>query len=86
MAREHNVDAIHPGYGFLSERADFAQACEAAGVRFIGPPPKVVHDMGDKVEARKLGTAGASARAQQQVWRRALTDVGSTFCVRAALC
>lgn len=48
------MDAIHPGYGFLSERSDFAQACEDAGVRFIGPSPEVVHKMGDKVEARAL--------------------------------
>lgn len=46
------MDAIHPGYGFLSERADFAQACLDAGIQFIGPSPEVVHKMGDKVEAR----------------------------------
>uniref|UniRef100_A0A3B4BYS0 pyruvate carboxylase n=1 Tax=Pygocentrus nattereri TaxID=42514 RepID=A0A3B4BYS0_PYGNA len=54
VAKENNVDAIHPGYGFLSERSDFAQACEEAGVRFIGPSPEVVRKMGDKVEARAL--------------------------------
>lgn len=54
VCQENNVDAIHPGYGFLSERADFAQACADAGVRFIGPSPEVVHKMGDKVEARGL--------------------------------
>ncbi|XP_016105870.1 pyruvate carboxylase, mitochondrial-like [Sinocyclocheilus grahami] len=54
VAKENNVDAIHPGYGFLSERADFAQACVDAGVRFIGPSPEVVCKMGDKVEARAL--------------------------------
>ncbi|XP_066537024.1 pyruvate carboxylase, mitochondrial [Hoplias malabaricus] len=54
VAKENNVDAIHPGYGFLSERADFAHACENAGVRFIGPSPEVVRKMGDKVEARAL--------------------------------
>lgn len=53
-SQENNVDAIHPGYGFLSERADFAQACAEAGVRFIGPSPEVVRKMGDKVEARAL--------------------------------
>lgn len=52
--QENNVDAIHPGYGFLSERSDFAQACADAGVRFIGPSPEVVRMMGDKVEARAL--------------------------------
>ncbi|XP_059810905.1 pyruvate carboxylase, mitochondrial-like isoform X2 [Hypanus sabinus] len=54
VAKENEVDAIHPGYGFLSERADFAQACVDAGVRFIGPPPEVVRKMGDKVEARAI--------------------------------
>ncbi|MFT7796437.1 pyruvate carboxylase, mitochondrial-like [Arapaima gigas] len=54
VAKENNVDAIHPGYGFLSERADFAQACADAGVRFIGPPPEIVRKMGDKVEARAI--------------------------------
>ncbi|KAK3566921.1 hypothetical protein QTP86_004930 [Hemibagrus guttatus] len=52
--KENNVDAIHPGYGFLSERSDFAQACVDSGVRFIGPNPEVVRKMGDKVEARAL--------------------------------
>uniref|UniRef100_A0A8C2PYD9 pyruvate carboxylase n=1 Tax=Cyprinus carpio TaxID=7962 RepID=A0A8C2PYD9_CYPCA len=54
VAKENGVDAIHPGYGFLSERADFAQACMDAGVRFIGPTPDVVRKMGDKVEARAI--------------------------------
>lgn len=48
------MDAIHPGYGFLSERSDFAQACADAGVMFIGPSPDTVRKMGDKVEARSL--------------------------------
>ncbi|XP_056366400.1 pyruvate carboxylase, mitochondrial [Oenanthe melanoleuca] len=57
VAQENEVDAIHPGYGFLSERADFAQACLDAGVRFVGPRPDVVRRMGDKVEARALAVA-----------------------------
>ncbi|KAF6105388.1 pyruvate carboxylase [Phyllostomus discolor] len=57
VAKENNVDAVHPGYGFLSERADFAQACRDAGVRFIGPSPEVVRKMGDKVEARAIAIA-----------------------------
>ncbi|MEQ2194967.1 hypothetical protein XENOCAPTIV_005316 [Xenoophorus captivus] len=52
--QDNGVDAIHPGYGFLSERADFAQACSDAGVRFVGPSPETVRKMGDKVEARSL--------------------------------
>uniref|UniRef100_A0A2A4K9L4 Pyruvate carboxylase n=1 Tax=Heliothis virescens TaxID=7102 RepID=A0A2A4K9L4_HELVI len=53
VAKENDVDAVHPGYGLLSERADFAQAVVDAGLRFIGPAPSVVQQMGDKVAARK---------------------------------
>ncbi|KAL5287229.1 PC family protein [Megaselia abdita] len=53
ICKEHNVDAIHPGYGFLSERSDFAQAAIDAGINFIGPAPETVKQMGDKVAARQ---------------------------------
>ena len=53
-ALETGADAIHPGYGFLSENAAFAEACEAAGITFIGPPAAAMQAMGDKVQARKL--------------------------------
>ncbi|XP_017012581.1 pyruvate carboxylase, mitochondrial isoform X1 [Drosophila takahashii] len=52
VCKENDVDAVHPGYGFLSERSDFAQAVIDAGLRFIGPSPNVVQKMGDKVAAR----------------------------------
>ncbi|XP_014748525.1 PREDICTED: pyruvate carboxylase, mitochondrial [Sturnus vulgaris] len=60
VAQENEVDAIHPGYGFLSERADFAQACLDAGVRFVGPRPDVVRKMGFGVlgGGRNLGSLG----------------------------
>jgi acetyl-CoA carboxylase biotin carboxylase subunit len=48
-----NVDAIHPGYGFLAESAYFAEICEACNIKFIGPRPAVIQLMGDKVEARR---------------------------------
>lgn len=54
IARENQVDAIHPGYGFLSEKAEFAEACEAAGITFVGPGPQVLARLGDKTTAREL--------------------------------
>lgn len=53
LAKENDVDAIHPGYGLLSESGDFAKACIKNGIRFVGPSPDVMYRMGDKVEARK---------------------------------
>ena len=57
VAREADVDAIHPGYGFLSENPDFAAACESAGLVFVGPSPQVLRTMGNKVAARNLAVA-----------------------------
>ncbi len=54
VAREAGVDAVHPGYGFLSENPDFAEACDAAGLIFIGPPAEVMRRVGNKVSAREL--------------------------------
>ena len=54
LAKRRGVDAIHPGYGFLSENADFARACEAAGITFIGPPSDVLGKMGDKLSAKQI--------------------------------
>ena len=54
LAQEHGCDAIHPGYGFLSESAEFARACAAAKITFIGPDAKVLDCFGDKASARRL--------------------------------
>src|ERR671917_259992 len=53
VAEITNVDAIHPGYGFLAESAYFAEICEACNIKFIGPRASVIQMMGDKVEARR---------------------------------
>lgn len=54
LAKEKGVDAIHPGYGFLSENPEFARACEEAGITFIGPNPELLEMMGDKTAARSV--------------------------------
>src|SRR6202047_2171638 len=61
LAKERGVDAIHPGYGFLSENPAFARACEEAGITFIGPTPELLELLGDKTAARRLAaSAGVS--------------------------
>ena len=54
VAREAQADAVHPGYGFLSESPEFADACQGAGIVFVGPSPEVLRQLGNKVQARAL--------------------------------
>lgn len=54
LAKKKEVDAIHPGYGFLAENADFARACRDAGIAFIGPTPEILDQMGDKINSKKI--------------------------------
>jgi acetyl-CoA carboxylase biotin carboxylase subunit len=59
-AKRHGAEAIHPGYGFLSENADFAEACTAAGIVFIGPPADAIRKLGSKTAARQLAIAAGA--------------------------
>ncbi len=56
------AEAVHPGYGFLSERTSFAEALDKAGIAFIGPPPNAIAAMGDKIESKKLARDGRGQR------------------------
>ncbi len=57
LAKKHNIRALHPGYGFLSENAAFAERCAAAGITFVGPPAKAMNDMGDKARSKAIMSA-----------------------------
>ena len=67
IARRAGADALHPGYGFLSENADFAEACAAAGVTFIGPPASAMRTMGSKTRARQAADAAGMPRVPGSV-------------------
>ena len=85
------AEAVHPGYGFLSEQAAFAQACEDAGLVFVGPSPKTLQMLGDKVEARRIAQAagvptvpGSPGRVSPDEARRLAGRVGFPLLIKAA--
>ncbi|KAK0628224.1 carbamoyl-phosphate synthase L chain, ATP binding domain-containing protein [Bombardia bombarda] len=57
LAKQHGIQALHPGYGFLSENPAFARACEDAGIVFVGPPARAMAEMGDKARSKEIMTA-----------------------------
>ncbi|HUR75635.1 MAG TPA: biotin carboxylase N-terminal domain-containing protein [Sporichthya sp.] len=95
-AAKVGADAVHPGYGFLSENADFAEACVAAGLIFIGPPPAAIRSMGDKVTSKEImaangvptlqgvTVAGPSADGDSQDLQAALADIGLPAIIKAS--
>ena len=92
VAQQSGADAIHPGYGFLSENAAFAEACAEAGIAFIGPPPEAIRAMGDKTAARTLmedagvpmapGTTDAVVDAEDG--SRVASEIGYPVLIKAA--
>ncbi|MFO7618791.1 MAG: acetyl-CoA carboxylase biotin carboxylase subunit [Thermoplasmata archaeon] len=90
IAKKSGADAVHPGYGFLSERAEFAQACKDAGIKFIGPTPEVIHGMGDKIEAKRtMRNAGVPVipgftGEEKETLREACQRIGFPVLIKAS--
>ena len=91
-ARQSGADAVHPGYGFLSENSRFAEACERAGLVFVGPSAEAIRAMGDKTEARRLMSAAGvpvvpgsdRAVADAEEAARAAEQIGFPIMLKAA--
>ena len=92
IAREAGADAVHPGYGFLSENPDFAEACVAADLNFVGPPPAVMRLLGSKIEARRLALrsgleampASGPLPRDEAGMRRAAEEIGFPLMAKAS--
>ena len=93
VAEAAGADAVHPGYGFLAENASFAEACLAAGLIWIGPPPTAIRAMGDKTAARRLARdlgvpmvpGTVEPVAGDEAARRAATEIGYPVMIKAAM-
>jgi acetyl-CoA carboxylase biotin carboxylase subunit len=83
IARRVGADAVHPGYGFLSENAEFAEACAAVGVTFVGPPASAMRVLGSKTRARQAADAAAMPRVPGSV--TGLADVAEAVRVAAGI-
>ena len=83
VIRKSGADGVHPGYGFFSENADFAQAITEMGVAFIGPPPEAIVEMGDKVSSRKAALRGGApivpGTTEFVTTAKEITDFGNEF-------
>ncbi|MEY3805514.1 MAG: acyl-CoA carboxylase alpha chain [Actinomycetota bacterium] len=81
--KDSGADAVHPGYGFFSENADFARAITEMGVEFIGPPPAAIDEMGDKVSSRKAALRGGApivpGTTEFVTSAKEITDFGNEF-------
>lgn len=94
IAKKAKIDAIHPGYGFLSENADFAQACLDTGIKFIGPSPQVITLMGDKIQAKAVaekagvpvvpGWRGESEKMSDKDWLKTAKNIGYPLLIKAS--
>jgi len=92
LAKEHGVDAIHPGYGFLSENESFAQACIDAGIKWIGPKPNVMAALGDKISAKRVAAnagvpivpASEGEITEVEELKRVAKEIGYPVMVKAA--
>ena len=92
VAKAAGADAVHPGYGFLAENAGFAEACAAAGLVFIGPPPAAIRAMGDKTAARRLARdlgvpmvpGTLEPLASEEEARAAAREIGFPLMLKAA--
>src|SRR5690348_5357550 len=92
LAHEKGVDAIHPGYGFLSENPALPRACAAAGITFVGPSAELLELLGDKTAARKLAASAGvpiipgveHALGDAAAIRQAATDIGFPLIIKAA--